>query len=165
MIKFEIGKIYSNNYITDSTLYDHYQIVKRTAKTVWFKKPDGNEIKRAKIHVYNEIEMFYPDGKYSMCMIMKADKCDKYGKEDIKKLAKEMDVSINDLMCLARGVVNSIEKDGIKDNFLNETKENREEIAVAYSINECKKFDQFATTYSINKEARDTFNKQILFSL
>ncbi len=86
-------------------------------------------------------------------------------KENIKKLAKEMNVSINDFMCLAQGVVNSIEKDGIKNNFLNETVENRGKIAIAYAANECKKFDKFATTYSTNKEARDTFNKQILFSL
>ncbi len=86
-------------------------------------------------------------------------------KDNINKLAKEMNVSVNDLMCLARGVVNSIEKDNIKDNFLSETKENRAEIATAYAVHECKKFDKFATTYLTNKEARNEFNKQILFSL
>ncbi len=86
-------------------------------------------------------------------------------KENIKKLAKEMNVSVSDLMCFAQGVVNSIEKDNIKDNFLNETKENMEKIATAYAVNECKKFDQFSTTYSTNEEARNTFNKQIFYSL
>ncbi len=74
MNKFETGKTYLNNYICDSSLFSHYVITKRTDKTVWFKKPDTNKIKRAKIHYHNETEMFYPDGKYSMCMIMKADK-------------------------------------------------------------------------------------------
>ncbi len=85
--------------------------------------------------------------------------------ENIKKLAKEMNVSVHDLKCLAQGVVNSIKKDGIEETFLNETEENKEKISTAYAIHETKKFSKFVTTYITNEEARDTFRKQVLLSI
>ncbi len=92
MIKFETGKTYLNNYIGDSDLYSYYEITKRTDKTVWFKKSNSNkEPKRVKIYLSDDVEYFYPDGQYSMCMIMKADKFEckhvyKYSDMKMRKL-------------------------------------------------------------------------------
>ena len=68
MKKFETGMVYRTRFISDSDSIVDYKIERRTEKSVWIKG------KRFGIKVYNDAEFIYPDGKYSMCLILNAEK-------------------------------------------------------------------------------------------
>jgi hypothetical protein len=68
--KFETGKTYSTRSICDSECIFSYEIIRRTAKSVWIKTMTG--IERKKIDVYDNSEMIFPEGKYSMAPILRA---------------------------------------------------------------------------------------------
>lgn len=50
------------------------KVVSRTAKQVTFKVDGESEVKKAKIHLFEQEEYFYPLGKYSMAPTIRADK-------------------------------------------------------------------------------------------
>lgn len=82
--------------------------------------------------------------------------------ENIKKLANEMNVSVTDLMCFAKGIVNSMKKDKVEKVYVNSSEEDQAKLLQAYAINEVKKFDKFVTIYHSNPEARDCFIEKVL---
>ena len=74
MVKFEEYKTYTNNFIGDAELFFDYSIARRTDKFAWIIGKNEREIKRVKIHIYNDVEYVYPMGRYSMAPVLKADK-------------------------------------------------------------------------------------------
>lgn len=90
-IKFETGKSYTYGYIGDSSIKVRINIVRRTEKTVWFTVRNEQEVKKARIKVYDNEESFAPDGTgYSMHPICCASKL---VKEDAEK------VELNETNC------------------------------------------------------------------
>ena len=69
MTKFEVGKkYYCYSPYNSDRLYE-FEVVKRTEKMVTVKNSDG-EIKRRKIDTRDNEEIIYPNGKYSMCLVL-----------------------------------------------------------------------------------------------
>jgi len=73
--KFETGRRYSVNSIGDSNCWWHFEIVRRTAKSVWIREVGSDEIKRKAIRVWHDgsAEAIDPLGSYSMSPSLKAD--------------------------------------------------------------------------------------------
>ena len=69
-IKFNVGQTYSVRFMSDSDSVAHFTIVKRTAKTVTFARPNGTLTRR--ISEWCGVEQFRPFGSYSMCMLIDA---------------------------------------------------------------------------------------------
>jgi hypothetical protein len=67
MKKFEVGKTYANGSICDHECIFKRTIESRTDKTITVRG------KRFKVFVHEGIEFFYPCGKYSLCVVIKAD--------------------------------------------------------------------------------------------
>lgn len=77
IIKFNVGQTYSNSFIGDSQLFAHFTILARTAKTIT-TKVDGKIVRRGLSLSYdNTTEQFAPFGRYSMAMIIGANKGDR----------------------------------------------------------------------------------------
>jgi len=73
MKTFKVKKSYSTRSICDSNCIWNFEVIKRTAKTVTiFDKMDRVE-KRCKIHIYDNCEMIYPLGHYSMAPSLRAE--------------------------------------------------------------------------------------------
>ena len=69
-MKFEQGKTYEGRMICDSDLIERITVAKRTDKTLVTA-----EGKRLKIHTRdNGCEYIYPDGRYSMATMIRAEK-------------------------------------------------------------------------------------------
>lgn len=81
--------------------------------------------------------------------------------EEIKALAESMNVSVADLMCMAKSVANSIEQDGAVDALSQASDEDSTKMIQAYAVHAVKKVDQFTTTYMTNPEARETFQARV----
>jgi len=74
MKQFETGKTYSTRSICDHNCIFSFEILRRTAKSVWIKdRDDNNKPVRRGIEVWRDVESFYPFGKYSMAAIISAD--------------------------------------------------------------------------------------------
>lgn len=73
MTKFEVGKTYATCSICDSDCWFEYTVIKRTKCTVTLRDKFGNE-RRRKIQFsrYDDAEIVYPQGSYSMCPILDA---------------------------------------------------------------------------------------------
>lgn len=73
--KFQIGKTYSTRAACDwDTIYS-WTVIARTTKTVTLKDRHGEISKRGvKADYDGTSEACYPDGKYSMCPVIKADR-------------------------------------------------------------------------------------------
>lgn len=69
--KFETDKIYSAVHISNSDYISAYRIIKRTAKFVTIEHSDG-KTSRHKITIIDGCEVIYPDGVYSMCIVLHA---------------------------------------------------------------------------------------------
>ena len=72
---FTAGKTYFCNWITDADLKTPFEIVRRSAKFVWFKGGicnDGSIVVRRAIEIIDDEETFSPFGKYSMSPITRA---------------------------------------------------------------------------------------------
>jgi hypothetical protein len=67
---FETGKTYSTPSICDHECIFEYTIISRTEKSVKVKTNTG--IKSRKIHLIENIETIFPEGRYSMCPVLKA---------------------------------------------------------------------------------------------
>lgn len=76
MNKFKVGQKVSTRSICNYDCIYEGVIVRRTAKTVWFK--EYNEVKSARIQQddnhYNGDEFIYPHGRHSMCPVFVAGK-------------------------------------------------------------------------------------------
>lgn len=78
---FEALARYTHGYIGDADLKTTYVVKRRTAKSIWISKikHDGsvsNIVERKVIYVYDGTERVKPDGNYSMCPVLRADKLD-----------------------------------------------------------------------------------------
>ena len=71
MKQFEVGKQYATASFCDSDCIFRFEVVKRTAKTVWIRY--WNEITRRRIRVRDGVEQIDPLGQYSMSPILGAD--------------------------------------------------------------------------------------------
>jgi len=71
MKKFEVGRIYFARSLCDYNCIFSYKILRRTQKTATIKTMCG--IKRRKIYVWKDVETIHPEGKFSMCPVLKAD--------------------------------------------------------------------------------------------
>ena len=77
MTTFQINKSYSTPSICDSNCIFKYTVIARTAKTITIKSWDGSVRKcriNKKLTVYRNIETILPEGHYSMCPIIDAEK-------------------------------------------------------------------------------------------
>ncbi len=72
--KFQVGKTYYTTSACDSECYFRYTVKRRTEKSVWFIPENSNKIKRCKIGHWNNSEIFYPLGHYSMAPVIRAEK-------------------------------------------------------------------------------------------
>lgn len=70
--QFQVGKTYWCRSICDHECIFRYEITGRTEKTVTFKL--GTKTKRCKINVWDGVETIKPQGTYSMCQILTAEK-------------------------------------------------------------------------------------------
>ena len=70
MKKFQVSQTYSTRSIGDYNCIFSFEILKRTAKSVWVEV-DGEVVRRA-IIVWRDAETFKPFGTYSMCPIVTA---------------------------------------------------------------------------------------------
>ena len=71
--KFEENKEYSTRSICDHDCIFTYKVIKRTEKNIWIQGY-GKEVTRRKVKIYNNSEMIYPEGTYSMCPVLKANR-------------------------------------------------------------------------------------------
>lgn len=88
MTKFEEGKKYYCYSPYNSDRPYEFEVVKRTEKMVVIKDSDGN-MKRRKIDTRSEEEIIYPNGKYSMCLVLGSNRVVKEEKEKTQDIAKE----------------------------------------------------------------------------
>ncbi len=74
-VKFEAGNVYSCNSIGDSNCWWHFEVVRRTAKSVWIREVGSEEVKRKAVSVSYDgsAETISPLGSYSMAPSLKAD--------------------------------------------------------------------------------------------
>ena len=84
-LKFEVGKTYFTRSACDHNCVFSYTVVRRTAKCVWLKedgKHASDTVVRRSISLgpiggvtYDNAEHCYPDGRYSMCPVLTAERC------------------------------------------------------------------------------------------
>lgn len=76
IVKFEVGKIYYTQFVTQSDTIIKVKIVGRTEKTIKWILLDGNkkEVKTARPFIYYGVERFYPLGRYSMSPVIVANR-------------------------------------------------------------------------------------------
>ena len=75
--RFEVGKKYKHGYIGDSNLFTTYKVVNRTKCFIHIEPTSPNDpdpIKKVKTYNYKGVEHCRPDGTYSMCPILSAEK-------------------------------------------------------------------------------------------
>lgn len=73
-IKFAAGRTYRTRSACDHKCIFGFEIVRRSAASVWIREEGGAEVKRRKITVYRGVETFAPFGSYSMSPIISADR-------------------------------------------------------------------------------------------
>ena len=71
MIKFEENQAYSYGYACNASSCVGIEVIKRTEKTVTIRNQFG-EVGRRKIMVWNDVEVFRPEGNYSMAPVVMA---------------------------------------------------------------------------------------------
>jgi len=79
----------------------------------------------------------------------------------IEQLAKDLNVSEADLMCLLTSVCNSIKQDNFVDGFLSLTEGDREEVCLAYVQHAVRKIQEFHTAYITNPELKESFDTYV----
>jgi len=71
MIQFEIGKTYGSRSICDSDCIFEYVIIGRTAKQLTMVNWKGETVRKG-VREQDGEEVCYPEGRYSMCPIIRA---------------------------------------------------------------------------------------------
>jgi hypothetical protein len=74
MTKFELDKTYFMRSVCDYNCIWNATVLKRTAKFVTLKVDGEKDPVRCKVSEYDNSEMCYPLGKYSMAPILRAEK-------------------------------------------------------------------------------------------
>ncbi len=75
MIQFEVGKKYGVRSACDYTCIFSFKVVRRTAKNLWVAEDcQPAKTKRVKIHVQDGVEYVWPNGRYSMAPILRANR-------------------------------------------------------------------------------------------
>ena len=69
------------------------------------------------------------------------------------------------MLCLARSVANSLEKDKADQSFISASPEEQIEIATAYAQYAVRKFEQFAARYQTCPDTRDAFREEVFAGL
>jgi hypothetical protein len=69
--QFKAGNTYSMRSVCDHNCIWTYEVVRRTAKSVWLKDSKG-DVKRCVVSVYDGAEHVMPKGRYSMAPILVA---------------------------------------------------------------------------------------------
>lgn len=92
ILKFEVGKKYVCSSVVNSNSRYEFEVIKRTEKTITIKNDDGEVIRR-KVNTNQQgtIELIYPSGKYSMCLVLSADNI----KEEKQRLKKQQEEQKN----------------------------------------------------------------------
>ena len=76
--KFIVGNTYKHNFISDSSCWVFYVVVRRTAKTIWIEQTVGGEVRGRtssfRIFDFDGFEAIRPEGSYSMAPIMSSEK-------------------------------------------------------------------------------------------
>jgi hypothetical protein len=73
MTKFEIGKTYSTRSACDYETVFAWTVIARTAKQITLEDRWGRQEKRG-IYLWNGTEHCKPNGTYSMCPVINAEK-------------------------------------------------------------------------------------------
>ena len=71
--QFEVGKTYWDRSICDYDCIFKFTILARTAKQVTVSV--HNKVVKRGLTVFDDVEQFKPFGNYSMCAIVRADRC------------------------------------------------------------------------------------------
>ena len=74
--RFQVGKKYTHGYIGDSQLFRTYKVTNRTKCFIHIEPTDEKDpdIKKVKTYNYEGVEHCRPDGYFSMCPILSAEK-------------------------------------------------------------------------------------------
>ena len=88
MTRFEEGKKYYCYSPCNSDCKYEFEVVKRTEKMLVIKDSDGN-MKRRKIDTRGNEEIVYPDGKYSMCLVLGSNRMITEEKETTQYVAEK----------------------------------------------------------------------------
>ena len=72
MTKFEVGKVYTSRFISNSDSTIEVEVIKRTAKRLTIRTSEG--VSTVGIRSYDDIEIAYPLGKYSMAPVIKSNR-------------------------------------------------------------------------------------------
>jgi hypothetical protein len=73
-VKFEAGRIYQARSICDHSAVFSYRVIKRTDKTVTLKDLQLKRQSTRRVKIHNGVEYCHPEGAYSMCPTIKADR-------------------------------------------------------------------------------------------
>ena len=76
VVRFEPGRRYACRSACDHNCVWTFEVVRRTAKSVWIREADGGDrgTKRRKVDVYEGRETVFPLGTFSMAPILSADR-------------------------------------------------------------------------------------------
>lgn len=81
------------------------------------------------------------------------------------ELAKELNVSVIDVECLAQAVASGIKKDGAGHYYLSAREHDQTEAALAWGASAVKKMDKFVSNYLTNSDARQAVRAGVLAQL
>lgn len=84
---------------------------------------------------------------------------------NIEQLAKEMNVTVNDVMNLAQSVMNYLIQDGIGETFLTMSEDQQVETIHAYVSHAVKKMKEFQISYMTNTDVKSLFNDMVYGAL
>ena len=79
----------------------------------------------------------------------------------IAQLAKDLNVSEADLMCLLTSVCNSIKQDKAVDSFLSMSEGDQCEMCLAYVAHAVRKIQEFHTAYITKPELKESFDAYV----
>lgn len=79
----------------------------------------------------------------------------------IEQLAKDLNVSEADLMCLLNSVCESIKQDKAVDSFLSMSESDQCEMCLAYVAHAVRKIQEFHTAYITKPELKKSFDAYV----
>lgn len=80
---------------------------------------------------------------------------------NIEQLAKEMNVTVNDVMNLAQSVMNYLIHDEIGETFLTMSQDQQVETIQAYVSHAVRKMKEFQISYMTNTDVKALFNDMV----
>ena len=79
----------------------------------------------------------------------------------IEQLAKDLNVSEADLMCLLTSVCESIKQDKFADGYLSLNEKDQAEVCLAYVQHAVRKIQEFYTAYITKPELKENFDAYV----